>query len=155
MELMEIILSLLAAFLGTVSFAILFEAPKKHYVTCGLVGMAGWSVYLFIFENWQMPIFATFVSAFFLTCLSRECSSTFKVPATVYLICGIFCLVPGIGIYNLAYDFFNAGGENSAHIGGDVLKIAIAISLGISAAYELPQTLFPIHRHLTGQARIR
>lgn len=39
---------ILAGFLGTISFAILFEVPRCYYVHCGVIGACGWFIYLFI-----------------------------------------------------------------------------------------------------------
>lgn len=53
-----------------------------------------------------------------------------------------FCLVPGIGIYNFTYNFFIGDSMKAAQIGIAVLKVAIAIALGISLGYELPAKFF-------------
>ena len=36
----------IAAFLGTVAFSVLFGVPRQYYAYCGLVGGAGWWLYL-------------------------------------------------------------------------------------------------------------
>ncbi len=36
----------LAAFFGTIAFSVLFGVPRQYYAYCGLVGGAGWWLYL-------------------------------------------------------------------------------------------------------------
>lgn len=133
---------LLAAFIGTVSFAILFEAPRKLYVTCGVIGALGWWGYLLILKGSHSVAIATFIASLFLTTLSRFTSVKRKVPATIFLICGIFTLVPGFGLYNLAYYFVMNQEKEAMETVLSVAKIAIAISFGISGGYLLPTSWF-------------
>ncbi|GCF93005.1 membrane protein [Enterococcus florum] len=143
---MTMLLQVIAGFFGTISFAILFEAPKKYYLYCGAIGAFGWLIYLVIMHFWTMPITATFVASLALIYLSREASFALRAPVTIFLICGIFCLVPGLGIYNFTYNFFIGDSIQAAQIGIQVLKIAIAISLGITVGYELSPKCFFTYR---------
>lgn len=91
-------------------------------------------------------VWATFLASLVLIYLSREAAYALRAPVTIFLICGIFCLVPGIGIYNFAYAFFLGNSYHAAQLGIHVLKIAIAIALGISAGYELSPKCFFVYR---------
>ena len=109
----------LAAFVGTLAFAILFGAPRKQYVTAGVIGAIG------------------------IVCiLSRFTAVKDKCPSTVYLLCGIFPLVPGAGIFWFTYYLVSSQFYLSASAGFTAVKGAIAIVLGIIFAMELPQRLF-------------
>lgn len=136
------LLQILAGFLGTISFAILFEVPRCYYVHCGVIGACGWAIYLLIMHFWVAPVAATFIASMALIYLSREASFALKAPVTIFLICGIFCLVPGMGIYNFTYNFFIGDSIKAAQIGVQVLKIAIAIAVGITVGYELSPKFF-------------
>ncbi|MDT2669649.1 threonine/serine exporter family protein [Enterococcus dongliensis] len=137
----------LAGFLGTISFAILFEVPRRYYVHCGVIGACGWFIYLVIMHFWVAPVTATFIASLALIYLSREASFALKAPVTIFLICGIFCLVPGVGIYNFTYNFFIGDSIKAAQIGIQVLKIAIAIAVGITVGYELsPKFFYSYHK---------
>lgn len=141
------LLQILAGFLGTISFAILFEVPRCYYVHCGVIGACGWAIYLLIMHFWVAPVAATFIASMALIYLSREASFTLKAPVTIFLICGIFCLVPGMGIYNFTYNFFIGDSIKAAQIGVQVLKIAIAIAVGITVGYELsPKFFYSYHK---------
>ena len=41
----HVVMNALCSFMGTVSFAVIFNVPKRYYVCCGLTGMAGWITY--------------------------------------------------------------------------------------------------------------
>ena len=74
----------------------------------------------------------------------------FRSPVTVFLISGIFPLVPGAGIYWTAYYVVTNELEQAGQRGFLTLKIAVAIVLGILLVFELPQGLF---RRLSGRKR--
>lgn len=143
---MTIFLQLLASFIGTISFAIFFDTPSKYYIYCGTIGSIGWGVYLLSLNLFDSIIFATFVSAFMLIWLSREAAFGLRAPVTIFLICGIFCLVPGLGIYQFAYDFFVGDSFEAAKILVQVIQIAIAIAIGITVGYEFPPRFFYMYR---------
>ncbi|OOB77996.1 MAG: hypothetical protein BEN18_09055 [Epulopiscium sp. Nuni2H_MBin001] len=70
------------------------------------------------------------------------------MPITVFLIAGIFPLVPGAGIYFTAYYFIVNDNVQAFVKGLETFKIAMAISLGIVFVFALPQSLF----HLLGKS---
>ena len=94
------------AVVATISFGITFHVPKRHYLAGGLTGAVGWMVYIFGVELLSMsPAIATLVATLPLTGCARFFSITHKAPVTIFLLPGIFPLVPGAGIYYTAYYF--------------------------------------------------
>ena len=140
----------LAAFAGTVGFAILFGVPRKHYIPAGLVGVLGWLLYLVLFRYAGLtPAVSTLISTVFIGIMSRVSAVIMKCPAAVFLICGIFCLVPGAGIFWSTYYLVSSQLDLSSSAGFTAAKIAIAIVLGIILAMELPQRVFSGRRRLS------
>ena len=140
----------LAAFVGTVGFAILFGVPRKHYIPAGIVGILGWLLYLVLYRYAGLtPAVSTLVSTVFIGILSRVSAVIMKCPAAVFLICGIFCLVPGAGIFWSTYYLVSSQLDLSSTAGFTAAKVAIAIVLGIILAMELPQRFFSGHRRLS------
>ena len=138
----EILGQLLAACVGTAAFSALFGVPKKYWLDCGICGAVGWGVYLAVMAAYQMPIIGTFAASAVLTMLSRCLAIQRKAPTILFLVCGIFPLVPGAAIYYTAYNFFMGQEALALQYGMDTIKMAIAIGLGIGAAYSLPGHLF-------------
>ena len=91
----EILGQLLAACVGTAAFSALFGVPKKYWLDCGICGAVGWGVYLAVMAAYQTPIIGTFAASAVLTMLSRCLAIQRKAPTILFLVCGIFPLVPG------------------------------------------------------------
>lgn len=128
---------------ATVSFAILFSAPKEQYVYCALTGGVGYLSYIFILNQFHTgtataSLFATLI----LTLLSRIFSVIRKNPVTIYLVTGIFPLVPGAGIYYTSYYLIMDETQLFTQSGIETFKIAGAISLGIIFGLAVPQRFF-------------
>ena len=137
-----IILEFIVSMFATISFAILFNAPKKEVICCGLTGALGWTVYYGMTQNGLHIVLASVVSTFCLTILARCFAVVRKSPVTVYLLPGIFPLVPGAGIYYTAYYLFIGNTEMSGLKGLETLEVAGAIVFGIIFGFGIPQRLF-------------
>ena len=98
---------------GTLCFAVLFACPRKSLFFCGLVGAVGWFVYELAVMLGADSAAASLLAVIPLTLLTRVFAITLKMPVTVFLLSGIFPLVPGAGIYYTAYYFIQAAPEQS------------------------------------------
>lgn len=85
---------------------------------------------------------ASFVAVLALTTLARAFAVRRKTPVTIFLICGIFPLVPGAGIYYTAYHFIMNQNSLAVSKGMETIKIAVAIALGIVMSFSLPYSAF-------------
>ena len=109
---------------GTLSFAILFACPRRLLPYCALVGGVGWLVY----ELAVLP----------LTLLTRVLAILLKAPVTVFLLTGIFPLVPGAGIYYTAYYFIQSNNALALSNGISTFKIAVVLATGIALVLGIP-----------------
>lgn len=133
----------LAAFVGTAAFGCLFGVDRELYVTTGLVGTAGWVAYLLLARlAGASPAVATLAAAVLVALVSRFLAVPSKCPAQVFLLCGIFPLVPGAGIFWFTYYLTSGSFQQSLTTGFTAAKVAIAIVLGIILAMEIPQKVF-------------
>lgn len=137
-----IIVHFIISVLATVSFAVLFNAPKKEVIYCGFTGAIAWTVYYALTGKEMNIILATLIAAFALTVFARCLAVIRKNPVTVYLLPGIFPLVPGAGIYYTAYYLFVGNNEMSGVKGLETLELAGAIVFGIIFGFGIPQKLF-------------
>ena len=129
---------LVAAFLGTVSFAVLFGVPRKYYLNAGFCGMMGWLLYLILSRYTAMsPVEVLFCATVLVTMIALLQSKAQKCPITVFLISGIFPLVPGAGIFWTSYNIVSNHISNAVQTGFDALKATVAIAFGILAVMEL------------------
>ena len=137
-----IILEFIVAMFATISFAVLFTAPKKEVICCGLTGALGWIVYYGMTSQGVNPVLASLVATFCLTVLARAFAVVRMSPVTVYILPGIFPLVPGAGIYYTAYYLFIGNTAMSGFKGLETLEIAGAIVFGIIFGFGIPQSWF-------------
>ena len=136
------IIEFFVSMMATVAFAIVFSAPRSELAYCGFSGAIGWIFYSVISNNLSAPTLGNVVGAFALTFFSRAIASKRKNPVTVYLISGIFPLVPGAGIYYTSYYLIMNDMVNFSQAGLSTLKTAGAIVMGIILGMAFPQGWF-------------
>ena len=138
---MTFVLNLLLASTGSLAFAILYNVPRKFYLCAAFTGMAGWFCYYLI-----VPFTDTAVASFFgavgVVRVSRIFAVWKKCPITVFLISGIFPLVPGAGVYYTMYYLVSNELTLAAIKGLESLKIAFGIVLGIVFIVTIPKKWF-------------
>ena len=125
--------------IATIAFGITFQVPRRHYLAAGITGAVGWMVYIFGVELLGMsPAIATLVATLPLTGCARFFSITHKAPVTIFLLPGIFPLVPGAGIYYTAYYFIQGNNALALSNGISTFKVAVALAIGITLVLSVP-----------------
>ena len=119
------------AMVATISFGITFQVGRRHYWTCGFVGACT------TLGGMTAPM-ATLIATLPLAALSRFFAIRHKAPITVFLLTGIFPLVPGAGIYYTAYYFLRNDRALCTSKGIETLKVAVALALGIAIVCSIP-----------------
>ena len=135
-----IIIQFAISMIATMAFAILFCAPRNEWLFCGLSGAIGWIVYYVMFHHNLGLVLSTTVATFMLSIFSRTLAVIRKQPATVYLLSGIFPLVPGAGIYYTAYYLITGESALCYSKGMETCEIAVSIVFGILFAFAIPQS---------------
>ena len=102
------------------------------------MGAVGWLIYEIAVLGGMEPFAASLLAVIPLTLLARICAIFLKTPVTIFLLSGIFPLVPGAGIYYTAYYFIQ--GENALALSNGIstFKIAVALAIGIAFVLGLP-----------------
>lgn len=137
-ELGPLVLQFVIAMVATICFSISFQVPRRHYLACGGTGAVGWVVYILCTTAGLSAPVATLVAALPLTACSRLFAIRHKAPITLFLLCGIFPLVPGAGIYYTAYYFLQDAQGLCVDKGIETIKIAVALALGIALVCSIP-----------------
>ena len=136
------IVQILVAIISTLAFAVLFHVPRQEYLYCAVNGGLGWAVYQMCLDSGIGVTVSSLWSALALTLVARILSAVRKMPSTVFLLAGIFTLVPGSGVYYTAYYLIMNDLSASTSKGIETAKIAGAIVLGIIFGTALPQSWF-------------
>lgn len=124
------IFQVIGAFIAVVAFSIVLEAPKKYLIYGGIIGAAGWGIYLLIVNDVGV-VMANFISALIIALLSHSFARIRKAPVTVFLIPGIMTLVPGGGMYKAVYYFIQGDRITATKYLNETLAIAGVIALAI------------------------
>ena len=129
----------LAAFLCTIAFSSIFQVHRKYYIYCGAIGGIGWGICWLLSNATNVSVYvSTLLATIQVVLFSRICSTKLRCPVTVFLLSGIFPLVPGVGIYWTIYYLIEGNVLQCSVYGRRTLGIAIAIVLGILFTFEIP-----------------
>lgn len=132
---------LLMAFVGTISFVIMFELPWKFVFFGGLCGVISWGVYLLTYPMLGLA-FATFLSIVAMCFVARVFSTVLRCPLTGFLVPGIIPIVPGSALFFMVF-YLTAPSLRAAALKGlDALIICGALMLGIAVVNGIPQGFF-------------
>ena len=140
----EIQMNIVCTAMGTIAFAALFGVPKKFYVSCGVTGILGWLTYMAV-TCYTSKAVASFFATLVVVLFSRFLTVKKKCPITVFLVSGIFPLVPGAGIYFTVYYLLTNQPHRAAVQGMESVKIAFAIVLGIIIIVSIPREVFGLY----------
>ena len=128
----------LATFILTVSFCVILGAPRAEWIFCGISGMFSFWVHGLLIGAGTHFVLATLGATMVLALVSRSLAVARRQPVIVYLLPGIFPLVPGAGIYFTAYYLIAGDMAGFSQKGMETLETAVAIALGIVFASGLP-----------------
>jgi len=147
-----VLIQTIAAFVGTVGFAVLFGVPRKEYVSCGIVAALGWAVFFTTHKHIGLSaVESTFITSVLVAFASRATARMRKCPGTVFLICGLFPMIPGAGIFWTTYYITSKQLKDALECGLGAISVTLAIVLAIVVVSALPSGIFG--RRSPGQAR--
>ena len=137
---MDSMYQVIAAFIGTVAFSIIFRVPGRQCVCCGIVGSIGWIFYLIV--RGASESVACLVASIVVVVLARVLAVLRKVPSNVFMLPGMFPVLPGIGICNTIYRIMSGNWMDGVSLGLDTLKQIGAMVLGIIIVFSIPNKVF-------------
>ncbi len=140
----ELVVNVLCPFFGTVAYVVLFNVPRRYYLSCGITGIVAWLVYLWA-SGFASPAAASFVAVIVAVFLSRMLAVRMKCPITIFLLAALLPLVPGAGIYYTAYYLVTNQLSMAAERGIGAVKVAFGIVVGIAFVVSIPREVFQVH----------
>ncbi len=138
-----IVLPLIGAFFSTLGFCVLLNIPRRHWICSSLVGTAAWGVYLAAGSFTDAVVTLNFLAALTAAVLAQILARFFRAPVTMFLIPGIFPMVPGAGMYEIAYNAVQGDQELVNYYIMQTLQIAGAIAVGIFLADIVQRVIMP------------
>lgn len=128
-----------AAFFGSLGFAMLFHIRSRRMWLGALGGMAVWIVYLFTGLFTQNVFFGFALASMAATCYGEWMARKEKTPATLFLVPAVIPLIPGGSLYDTMYCAVNGDYSGFVSTGLHTLTMAAAIAIGILVASSVIQ----------------
>lgn len=136
------IIQIIAAFFGTLLFAVVFNVARKELLYCGITGALGWFVYLMIEDLTKDIVFSSFIATVMISVIAQFLARVRKNPVTVFQIGGIFPLVPGAGMYKTLYYIVDQDYSLASQYLFETLAIAGSIAFGMVLISSLNKLFF-------------
>lgn len=91
--------ALIAAFLGTLGFAIIFKLKGKYLVYISVCGFFNYAIYIIaLFFNWS-EFWASAVATVFVAVAAEILARILKTPTVIFTLPGVVPIVPGSTLY--------------------------------------------------------
>ena len=113
------IIQVLASFVGSFGFAVLYNLRGKKLCMAGISGMVSWIAYLIVWNEMPSTFVANLAAAAVATIYAETMARILKTPVTVFLITGIIPLVPGGNLYYTIFIWTKNIADRSGGCGRD------------------------------------
>ncbi|WP_411345623.1 threonine/serine exporter family protein [Paenibacillus sp. WLX1005] len=127
---MYILAQLATSFIASAGFGILFNAPRRSLLQCGISGMLGWMVYILLYEHID-PIAATLFATFIVGGISQIFARIYKTPVIIFSVAGVIPLVPGGLAYNSMRHFVENNYAEATALAAQAAMLSGSIALGL------------------------
>ena len=134
------------SFIVTFGFGILFNIKGKKLLFAALGGGLSWYCYSLPLSLGLSEVSSLFISALVFSTYSEVLARIFKTPVTSFVICALFPLVPGSGMYYTMLATINGDLQNAVHLGINTLANAGTLALGVIFISTITSLIFRAKR---------
>ena len=124
-------IQILAAMIGTLAFAVLFNIRGIKLLTVALGGGFGWALLLLLSRAIASEALCYFIVALTISLYAEVMARALKSPATVFIAPCLIPMVPGASLYYTMSHALNNNFEGFLERGLLTVKIAAALAIGI------------------------
>ena len=135
------------SFIITFGFGILFNIKGKKLLFAALGGGLSWYCYSLPLSLGLSEVSSLFISALVFSTYSEVLARLFKTPVTSFVICALFPLVPGSGMYYTMLATINGDLQNAVHLGINTLANAGTLALGVIFISTITSLIFRVKRN--------
>jgi len=123
---------LLAAFLASLFFGIIFTVPRSTLIAGAAGGSLAWLVYRLVLRVYNIEVLALFCSAIAVAVFAETMARTLKKTASTVMVPAIVPLVPGAGAYYTMLAFVKGQYQVGLAKGASTIFAAGAIAAGLA-----------------------
>jgi uncharacterized membrane protein YjjB (DUF3815 family) len=135
------ILEVMAAFISTFAFGIVFNIKGKNLIFAALCGALGWFVYKFSLMIRVSDTTSLFLASLALSIYSEIFARVLKTPVTTFIIAALIPLVPGGGMYYTMVEAITGDIMKSLEIGINTMASAGTLALGVVLVSTITKTV--------------
>ncbi|MBE6050823.1 MAG: threonine/serine exporter [Clostridium sp.] len=121
----------LAAALGSLGFAVIFNIKGKKLFYAFLGGGISWFVYQICLLLNIPPIVGFFISSVCCSIYAEIFARILKTPVTTLIVCCLIPLVPGAGMYNTMYEVVLGNIDKGLELAISTISSAGILALGL------------------------
>nr|WP_229713120.1 threonine/serine exporter family protein [Macrococcus hajekii] len=141
------IVQFITSFFATIFFSVIFNAPRKLLLPCGIVGAVGWIVYYVLNTYDISAVTASFAGALCLGITAHLMSRYYKQPVIIFYVAGIIPLVPGGMAYDATKNLIINDYPTALQNGVKVTLISGAIAFGLIFAEMIFHSFFRTRKY--------
>ena len=123
------VIQVIAAFFGSIGFAIILKIRGKQITYAGIGGMLTW-IYLVVYPLVDSYFWGNLIASLFVAVYAEVMARVNKAPATIFLTAAAVPLIPGRNLYYMMFGLVNEDYHLAYSNGVAALLISLAIGLG-------------------------
>ncbi|HNX00092.1 MAG TPA: threonine/serine exporter family protein [Candidatus Cloacimonadota bacterium] len=144
----DLLSKILFATIGTMGFAVGSNIRGWKLLFTSLGGAIGWGSYLLVLQQTHALLLSIFIGALLVSLYSEILGRIFRVPITVFVVCGIIPLVPGSVIYYAMSQYVQGNFMKAMRLMMQALLIAGTISISIAVVSTFANIFQDLKRRL-------
>jgi uncharacterized membrane protein YjjB (DUF3815 family) len=144
----KLILQTLFATIGTLGFAVGSNIRGWKLLYTSLGGALSWGCYLYVLHQSHALLLSIFLGSLLVAIYSEILGRLFRVPITVFVVCGIIPLVPGSVIYYAMSQYVQGNFMKAMRLSMQALLIAGTISISIAVVSTFANIFQELKRRL-------
>lgn len=131
------LLQIIAGFMGSLGFGILFNIRGKRLVFAALGGLLSWTLFIVFNKLISNEVVCYFLVAAIISLYAEISARLLKTPTTTFITTSLIPLIPGSSLYYTMSSAFTRGFETFLQKAIVTLQLAAALALGVilSAAF--------------------
>lgn len=137
----DAITQVLAGFVGSIGFGVLFNVRGKKLLMASLGGLVSWGLFLILSVFINNEPLNYFIVALLMSVYAEFMARKLKSPTTCFITISLIPLIPGGSLYYTMAYAFQSDIEKFAGKGIYTLSLAAALALGVIVATTITKVL--------------
>ncbi len=142
------IIQILAGFVGSMGFAVLFNIRGKRLVAASMGGLLSWLLFVILGACIASEPVRYFIVALVISAYAEVMARLLKSPTTTFITTSLVPLIPGGSLYYTMTHIFQGNMETFLQKGLYTLQLTAALALGIIVSTAFAKIFYREIRHI-------